>query len=100
MARASTYTTASRPLRVLVADDCEALRQRVCLELNEAGLTVIGEAADGTQAVTQAALHRPDVVLMDLRMPLMDGIEATRILRLQQPEAQVVLWTGDPRPAR
>jgi DNA-binding NarL/FixJ family response regulator len=95
MPRASTDATTARPLRVLVADDCEALRECVCSELNEAGLTVIGKAADGAQAVTQAALHRPDVVLMDLRMPLMDGIEATRILRLQQPEAQVVLWTAD-----
>jgi DNA-binding NarL/FixJ family response regulator len=95
MARASTDTATARPLRVLVADDSDALRKRVCSELEEAGLTVVGEAADGAQALTQAAVHRPDVVLMDLRMPRMDGIEATRTLRLQQPDTQVVLWTGD-----
>ena len=95
MAGASTDTATARSLRVLVADDCAALRKRVCSELNEAGLTVVGEAADGAQALTQAAAHHPDVVLMDLRMPRMDGIEATQILRLQQPDAQVVLWTGD-----
>jgi len=95
MARVSTDTATARPLRVLVADDSEALRKRVCSELEEAGLTVVGEAADGAQALTQAAAHHPDVVLMDLRMPRMDGIEATRTLRLQQPGTQVVLWTGD-----
>jgi DNA-binding NarL/FixJ family response regulator len=92
---ARTSTNHSRPLRVLVADDCEPLRKRVCLELEEAGFTVVGEAADGAQALTQAAAYHPDVVLMDLRMPGMDGIEATRALRQQHPSTPVVLWTGD-----
>jgi DNA-binding NarL/FixJ family response regulator len=95
MAHLGTDTATATSLRVLVADDCEPLRKRVRSELEEAGLTVVGEAADGAQALTQAAAHHPDVVLMDLRMPRMDGIEATRTLRLQQPDAQVVLWTGD-----
>ena len=92
---ARTSTNHARPLRVLVADDCEPLRKRVCSELEEAGLTVVGEAADGAQALTQAAAYHPDVVLMDLRMPGMDGIEATRALRQQHPSTPVVLWTGD-----
>jgi DNA-binding NarL/FixJ family response regulator len=95
MAHPSTDTAIATSLRVLVADDCEPLRKRVRSELEEAGLTVVGEAADGAEALTQAAAHHPDVVLMDLRMPRMDGIEATRTLRLQQPGTQVVLWTGD-----
>jgi len=90
-----TSTNHARPLRVLVADDCEPLRKRVCSELEEAGFTVVGEAADGAQALTQAAAYHPDVVLMDLRMPGMDGIEATRALRQQHPSTPVVLWTGD-----
>src|SRR6266498_3798896 len=92
---ADANTDAATPLRVLLVDDSPWLRQRVRAALERAGLVVVGEAADGAQALTQAAAHHPDVVLMDLRMPRMDGIEATQILRLQQPDAQVVLWTGD-----
>jgi CheY-like chemotaxis protein len=95
MAHASIDTAPATALRVVVVDDSQTLRTRVCLALERAGLTVVGEAADGAQALTQAAAHHPDVVLMDLRMPRMDGIQATRILRRQQPDTPVVLWTGD-----
>jgi DNA-binding NarL/FixJ family response regulator len=95
MAHASSDTAPATALRVVVVDDSQALRTRVRLALEWAGLTVVGEAADGAQALTQAAAHHPDVVLMDLRMPRMDGIQATRILRRQQPDTPVVLWTGD-----
>ncbi|MEV6199034.1 response regulator transcription factor [Streptomyces sp. NPDC051771] len=65
--------------RVLVVDDQVLLRGsfRILVE-NEPGLTAVGEAGDGAEAVELARLHRPDVVLMDVRMPVMDGIEATR----------------------
>ncbi|MFJ6610020.1 response regulator [Streptomyces sp. NPDC091289] len=65
--------------RVLVVDDQVLLRGsfRILIE-NEPCLTAIGEAGDGAEAVELAHLHRPDVVLMDVRMPVMDGIEATR----------------------
>src|SRR5690348_4900665 len=66
------------PLRVLVADDQELVRAGFCVILEAAGLTVVGEAANGAQAVTLAARERPDVVLMDIRMPVMDGLAATR----------------------
>jgi DNA-binding NarL/FixJ family response regulator len=95
MAHSGSDTATATSLRVLVADDCEALRKRVRSELEEAGLTVVGEAADGAEALAQAAAHHPDVVLMDLRMPRMDGIQATQTLRVQQPGTQVVMWTGD-----
>jgi len=87
--------TAAPTLQVLVVDDNQAQRTRVRSALEGAGLTVVGEAEDGAQAVTQAAAHHPDVVLMDLRMPRMDGVQATRILRRQQPDTPVVLWSGD-----
>ena len=82
-------------LRVLVVDDNAALRECIRLSLEREGLTVVGEAADGTQALFQAAATRPDVILMDLRMPRMNGIEATRAIRQAHPDTQVVLWTGE-----
>src|SRR5512146_2938096 len=69
---------APAPLRVLVADDQELVRAGFCVILEAAGFTVVGEAANGAQAVTLAARERPDVVLMDIRMPVMDGLAATR----------------------
>jgi DNA-binding NarL/FixJ family response regulator len=68
------------PLRVLVADDQELVRAGFRLILEAAGFAVVGEAADGAEAVALAAAERPDVVLMDIRMPVMDGIAATRQL--------------------
>jgi DNA-binding NarL/FixJ family response regulator len=94
MGHASTDTAPAGTLQVLVVDDSRALRTSVRMALEQAGLAVVGEAADGVQALTEAAAHPPDVVLMDLRMPRMDGIEATRILRRRQPGTPVVLWTA------
>jgi DNA-binding NarL/FixJ family response regulator len=87
-------TDAATLLRVLLVDDSPWLRQSVRAALERAGVVVVGEAADGAQALTQAATHHPDLVLMDLCMPGMDGIQATQALRRQQPEIRVVLWTA------
>ena len=75
-----------RPIRVLVADDQELVRTgfRLILE-TEDDITVVGQAADGVEAVELARRHQPDVVLMDVRMPTLDGIEATG--RLVGPDA-------------
>jgi len=67
-----------RPLSVVIADDQALVRGGFRLILKAAGIEVAAEAADGEQAVAAVLLHRPDVVLMDIRMPRMDGIEATR----------------------
>ena len=69
------------PIRVLVADDEKLVRSgfRLLLDLEE-DVTVVGEATTGAEAVAQARATRPDVVLMDIRMPTMDGIEATRAI--------------------
>jgi DNA-binding NarL/FixJ family response regulator len=69
------------PIRVLVVDDQELVRSGFCVILDAAdGITVVGEAGNGEAAVSQVAAHEPDVVLMDIRMPGMDGLEATRLI--------------------
>jgi DNA-binding NarL/FixJ family response regulator len=87
----------SAPLRVVVADDQELVRAGFCVILEAAGFTVAGEAADGAAAVALAASERPDVVLMDVRMPVMDGLEATRLITAAGPDAPkvVILTTFD-----
>ena len=80
--------------RVLIADDQPLVRVglRKILEA-EPDLDVVAEAADGEDAVAETRLHRPDVVLMDIRMPVLDGIEATRRIVAAQPTARVLILT-------
>lgn len=81
------------PLRVVVADDQELVRAGFALILQRAGLDVVGEAADGLEAVETCRRERPDVVLMDVRMPRLDGIEATRRLLSTHPQVRVLTLT-------
>jgi NarL family two-component system response regulator LiaR len=82
-------------IRVLVVDDHAVVREglRTFLQLQE-GLEVVGEAADGVQAVHEAQRLKPDVVLMDLVMPRRDGVSAMRELRLRLPSTRVIVLTS------
>ena len=83
------------PIRVLIADDHAVVRQGLRMFLALDGeIEVVAEAADGEDAVRQARALRPDVVLMDLLMPRMDGIQATAIIREELPETEVIALTS------
>ena len=87
---------AGHALRVLVADDQDLVRTGFRLILERAGIDVVAEAADGVEAVAGAREHRPDVVIMDIRMPRMDGIEATRrVVAVPDPPKVLALTTFD-----
>ena len=79
--------------RLLLVDDHKLLRQGLRRAVEEAGFEVVGEAGDGEEAVRLAVALQPDLVLMDVTMPVLDGIEATRRLRQSVPEARVVMLT-------
>jgi DNA-binding NarL/FixJ family response regulator len=89
------------PIRVLLVDDHAMVRRgmRDFLELHD-DIAIVGEAADGAEAIDQAAVLRPDIVVMDLMMPGIDGIEATARIRAELPEVQVIALTSFVEEAR
>ena len=81
-------------LRVLVVDDQQLIREGIAAVLNiQEGISVVGTATNGEEAVAQAEALAPDLILMDVRMPVMDGIEATERVRHRLPDCQVVMLT-------
>jgi len=83
----------SEAIRLLLADDHTMLREALRRAMESAGLDVVGEAADGDEAVRLTAELRPDVVLMDVSMPVLDGVEATRRIHRDLPDVAVVMLT-------
>ncbi|MCS7062197.1 MAG: response regulator transcription factor [Anaerolineae bacterium] len=82
-------------IRILIADDHAVVRQGLRMFLSlDPDLEIVGEAADGAEAVQKARELKPDVVVMDLLMPVMDGIAATAIIRRELPETEVLALTS------
>jgi DNA-binding NarL/FixJ family response regulator len=81
-------------VRILIVDDKESVRSglRIFLELHE-GFTVCGEASDGLQGIKKAFELKPDIVLLDISMPNLDGLEATHLIKEGSPRAQIVIVT-------
>ncbi|MER5863370.1 response regulator transcription factor [Kitasatospora sp. NPDC002040] len=79
--------------RVVIADDQELVRTGFQMILTARGIDVVAEAADGAEAVAAVRRHRPDVVLLDIRMPVMDGLEAARRILAEVPDCRVIMLT-------
>jgi DNA-binding NarL/FixJ family response regulator len=81
------------PIRVLLADDFAPIRRLLAQQLPSSELVVVGEAANGTDAIREVAAVTPDVVLMDYRMPGVDGLTATRLIKRDPHAPGIVLYT-------
>ncbi|MEO8256670.1 MAG: response regulator transcription factor [Acidobacteriota bacterium] len=85
---------AAAPLRLMIVDDHRLLRKGIARLLDlEPGMTVVAEAGHGEEAVEQFRRHKPDVTLMDLELPRMDGVEAITVIRREYPNARVIALT-------
>lgn len=91
----STSTTQQQDIRLLIVEDHELARYGLSMALAEReSIQVVGEAQNGQEGVDLALSEKPDVVLMDIGMPIMDGITATKIIKQQLPEAKVIILTS------
>ncbi len=83
-----------RARRILIVDDHEVVREGLVGILTRQKMQVVAEAVNGQEAIACYRQHRPDIVLMDLRMPLMDGLTATRAIVSEFPHAQIIILTN------
>jgi DNA-binding NarL/FixJ family response regulator len=82
------------PVRVVIVDDVSDVREGLARLLSRLGIAVVGVAADGREALEVVAVSRPQVVIMDLRMPRMDGVEATREILVRHPGVAVLMLSA------
>jgi len=84
--------SSSTPIRVLVVDDVKSVRHSISILLeSQPGIEVVSEASNGADAIRQAMEHKPDVVLMDLSMPVMNGLDATRCIKRALPSTLILM---------
>src|SRR5215471_17890138 len=92
-------SASQNPVRILVADDHPLLREGIlALLATQPDMTLVAEASDGSEAIQQFRAHRPDITLMDLVMPGMNGIDAMIAIRGEFPDARIIVlttYTGD-----
>ena len=91
--QAATRPESSGAIRLMLADDHRMLREGLRRSMTERGFDVVGEARDGAEAVDLAAALQPDVILMDVTMPELDGVEAARAVRERYPNIKVIMLT-------
>jgi DNA-binding NarL/FixJ family response regulator len=92
--RSATERTSDEPIRLLIADDNEATRELLQEELTARGFRIVGVAGNGVEAFQRAGIVMPEVVLMDVRMPELDGVAATALIKTQMPRTQIVILTA------
>ena len=90
----SATAARNRPVRVVIVDDTYDLRELLRLALTRGGMEVVGEAGDGLSGIETVRSERPDVVLLDLSMPVMDGLEALPSIRRLVPLAKIIVLSG------
>ncbi|HEU4480333.1 MAG TPA: response regulator transcription factor [Actinomycetota bacterium] len=81
-------------MRILIVDDAAPLRLALRFRIEMGSCEVVGEATNGAEAIEMVEQLRPDVVIMDVNMPIMDGVEATRVITERWPEVRVVAFTS------
>jgi DNA-binding NarL/FixJ family response regulator len=94
MAMAQPLLTSSSTMRVLIAEDTDSVRFALRLAMEYLGHEVVGVASDGQEALEKYHCTQPEIVLMDVRMPRMDGLTCTSLLAKQDPNAKVVIVTA------
>jgi CheY-like chemotaxis protein len=82
-----------KPARILIADDHEAVRRGLRSALSSAGWEVCGDVVNGKEAVAKAAELKPDLIILDISMPVMGGLDAARLIRAADPNAKIVIFT-------